>query len=71
MPHPEIGSKVKLIKLEYGLKDYKEFLGQVGTVTKCDRYGKRRFYEVHFEIPKPEILWAYRPEIEVVDYERN
>jgi len=52
-----------------GADEHKEFIGKKGLVKKCDRYGKRRTYQVHFDYPKPEILWLFRPEIEVVDGE--
>lgn len=67
MAHPELGNFVKLIKLEAGFKDHKDYIGKIGVIKKTGRYGDRRFYQVHFDFPRPEILWLYRPEIEIVD----
>ena len=67
MIHPKKGSRVKLIKLEAGMSELKAFMGKIGTVTNCDKYGTRRFYETRFESPWPEIIYLYRPEIEVIE----
>jgi len=67
MGHPELGNTAKIIKLETGLKDHKEYIGKTGVIKKIGRYGDRRWYQIHFDFPRPEILWLYRPEIELVD----
>jgi hypothetical protein len=67
MSHPEVKSEVKLIKLEQGFNEYKIYVGKTGEVTRCDRYGDRRFYWVRFMEPKPELMFLYRPEIEVIE----
>ena len=66
MPHPQTGNKVKLIKLETGLNEHKMFIGKTGEVTRCDKYGQRRFYWVRFMRPVSEILFLFRPEIELI-----
>lgn len=70
MPHPKVGDSVKLIKLETGFKENKKYLGKVGEVTRCERYGERRLYWVRFMIPVPDLLFLYRPEIDLVEEER-
>ena len=71
MSHPEIGSRVKLIKLEAGFKEHKMYIGKIGEVTRCEKHGTRRMYWVRFMKPHPDLLFLYRPEIELVDEEEN
>jgi hypothetical protein len=68
MKHPHRGSKVKLIYLEIGYKAHKKYLGRVGEVISVGKYGTRRFYGVKFD---DEILYLYRPEIEMEDGEKD
>ena len=67
MAHPEKGSKVKIIKLESGFNEMKKYIGKTGEVTRCERHNDRRLYWVRVMKPYPDILYLYRPEIELID----
>lgn len=67
MPHPEVGSKVRIIKLESGFSEMKKYIGKSGVVTRCQRHGERRFYWVRVMKPNPDLLFLYRPEIELIE----
>ena len=69
MSNPKKNDTVKLIKLERGFKEHKNYLGKTGEILRCERDGDRRFYWVRFMIPIPDILFLYRPEIELIEEE--